>query len=88
MFIIGKIKIALTKKSENDVLQNSLTNKLFAFGSRQVVDAVFLQMNHFAAFKFEFSVVGQAFDFDIKRFGGFDVGGEVYSVGEGHPRNG
>ena len=83
--LLSEIKLALTKKSVNDVLENSLADELFAFGSGQVVNAVFLQVNHFATFKLELSVIGQAFDFDVERFRGFDVGGEVDSVGEGHP---
>jgi hypothetical protein len=69
----------------NDVSENSLTDELFALDTRQIVDAVLLQVNDFAVLKLEFPVIGQAFDFDVEGLGGFDVGGEVNAIGKRHP---
>lgn len=64
------------------MFENSLTNQLLTFRARQVVDAVFLKVNYFAAFQLQLAVVGETFDFDEKRLGGFNVSGEVDAVGE------
>jgi hypothetical protein len=69
----------------NNVSEDSLADQLLALDTWQVVDAVFQQVNDFAALKLEFPVIGQAFDFDIEGLGRFDVGGEVDAIGERHP---
>lgn len=68
----------------HNVFENSLPDQLLAFGSREIVNAVFLQQNHFATFKFKLSVIRETFHFDEQRLWRLQVGCQVDPVGERH----